>query len=124
MQLLAVGLNHNSAPISLREKVAFPADQLGQAVGSACAWFSRSDVKAKAPETAILSTCNRTEVYAIAANPTEARAAIVSTLCAHSGLSVRELDELAPALIWVEEPPPDPEWEGVRDRLRRAAAPT
>ncbi|MFM2008930.1 MAG: hypothetical protein RIR02_880 [Pseudomonadota bacterium] len=64
MQLLAVGLNHNSAPISLREKVAFPADQLGQAVGSACAWFSRSDVKAKAPETAILSTCNRTEIYA------------------------------------------------------------
>ncbi len=64
MQLLAVGLNHNSAPISLREKVAFPADQLGQAVGSACAWFSRSDAQAKAPETAILSTCNRTEIYA------------------------------------------------------------
>ncbi len=64
MQLLAVGLNHNSAPISLREKVAFPADQLGQAVGSACAWFSRSDVQSKAPETAILSTCNRTEIYA------------------------------------------------------------
>lgn len=64
MQLLAVGLNHNSAPISLREKVAFPADQLGQAVGSACAWFSRSDAQSKTPETAILSTCNRTEIYA------------------------------------------------------------
>ena len=37
---------------------------------------------------------------------------------------LRELDELAVALIWVEEPPTDPEWEGVRDRLRRAAAPT
>ena len=37
---------------------------------------------------------------------------------------LRELDELAVALIWVEEPPTDPEWEGVRDRLRRAAAPS
>jgi len=25
-------------------------------------------------------------------------------------------------LIWVEEPPPGPEWDGVRDRLDRAAA--
>ena len=29
MQLLAVGLNHTTAPVSLREKVAFPADQYG-----------------------------------------------------------------------------------------------
>lgn len=32
MQLLAVGLNHTTAPVSLREKVAFPAYQIGQAV--------------------------------------------------------------------------------------------
>jgi len=36
---------------------------------------------------------------------------------------LRELDRDGVHLIWVEEPPPGPEWDGVRDRLRRAAAP-
>ncbi len=35
---------------------------------------------------------------------------------------LRELDAQGVPLIWVEEPPPDPEWDGVRDRLQRAAA--
>jgi glutamyl-tRNA reductase len=62
MHFLAVGLNHTSAPLSLREKVAFPADQLGQAVASARAWFGNRT--AGNDEAAILSTCNRTELYA------------------------------------------------------------
>jgi len=35
---------------------------------------------------------------------------------------LRELDALGVQLIWVESPPPSPEWDGVRDRLMRAAA--
>ena len=35
---------------------------------------------------------------------------------------LRELDSTGVHLIWVEEPPPGPEWDGVRDRLVRAAA--
>jgi len=35
---------------------------------------------------------------------------------------LRELDNDGVHLIWVEEPPPGPEWDGVRDRLSRAAA--
>jgi L-threonylcarbamoyladenylate synthase len=35
---------------------------------------------------------------------------------------LREFDAAGVAAIWVEQPPPGPEWEGVRDRLRRAAA--
>ena len=35
---------------------------------------------------------------------------------------LRELDALGVALIWVEQPPPGPDWDGVRDRLQRAAA--
>ena len=64
MQLLAVGLNHTTAPVSLREKVAFPADQIGQAVASARNWFGRANVPGYSDEAAILSTCNRTELYA------------------------------------------------------------
>ena len=42
---------------------------------------------------------------------------------AHELFSVlRELDAEGVQLIWVEEPPPQPEWDGVRDRLSRAAA--
>ncbi|MBU7572207.1 MAG: threonylcarbamoyl-AMP synthase [Hydrogenophaga sp.] len=35
---------------------------------------------------------------------------------------LRELDATGVRLIWVETPPEDPAWDGVRDRLRRAAA--
>lgn len=69
MHLLAVGLNHTTASLNLREKVAFAPDQIGQAVAAARAWFHRVDGAASAlahspAEAAILSTCNRTELYA------------------------------------------------------------
>jgi L-threonylcarbamoyladenylate synthase len=35
---------------------------------------------------------------------------------------LRELDATGVRLIWVETPPDDPAWDGVRDRLQRAAA--
>jgi len=35
---------------------------------------------------------------------------------------LREFDEAGARLIWVENPPQDPAWDGVRDRLQRAAA--
>jgi L-threonylcarbamoyladenylate synthase len=35
---------------------------------------------------------------------------------------LRELDALGVGLIWVEQPPPGGDWDGVRDRLQRAAA--
>jgi glutamyl-tRNA reductase len=63
MQLLAVGINHTTAPVSLREKVAFPADQIGQAVAAVRDWFG-GPLAGFAQEAAILSTCNRTELYA------------------------------------------------------------
>ena len=68
MQLLAVGLNHNTAPVSLREQLAFAPDQLGQAVVAARSWFERIDHRGS-DEAAILSTCNRTELYAASQVP-------------------------------------------------------
>jgi glutamyl-tRNA reductase len=75
MQLLAVGLNHNTAPVSLREQLALAPDQLGQAVQSARTWFARYNERGS-DEAAILSTCNRTEMYAAsgAPNPLDASA--------------------------------------------------
>ncbi|MBY0572086.1 MAG: glutamyl-tRNA reductase [Undibacterium sp.] len=64
MQLLAVGLNHTTAPVSLREKVAFSPEQIAQAVVGARAWFGQH-TNSSGSETAVLSTCNRTELYAV-----------------------------------------------------------
>jgi L-threonylcarbamoyladenylate synthase len=44
-------------------------------------------------------------------------------LAAHELFTVlRRFDDLGAQLIWVEEPPAGPEWDGVRDRLWRACA--
>ena len=56
MTLLALGINHNSAPVSVREKVAFSPDQLASALTSIVA-------NGVASEAVIVSTCNRTEIY-------------------------------------------------------------
>lgn len=55
MQLYTIGVNHTTAPIEIRENVAFGADSMREAL---------SDLtNTKATEAAILSTCNRTEIY-------------------------------------------------------------
>ena len=58
MQLTAVGLNHQTAPLSIREKLAFTAESLPEAVRN----LARSKA---AKEAVILSTCNRTELYCV-----------------------------------------------------------
>lgn len=56
MPLIALGLNHLTAPVSLREQVAFDAD----AAGGALLELSHEP---GVEEALILSTCNRTELY-------------------------------------------------------------
>jgi glutamyl-tRNA reductase len=56
MSLYALGLNHQTAPLNVREQVAFNPDTLGHALRDLLA-------RPKVKEAAILSTCNRTEVY-------------------------------------------------------------
>jgi glutamyl-tRNA reductase len=57
MPLIALGLNHQTAPLALREKVALDAGQLPAALASLQALPG-------VEEAALLSTCNRTEIYA------------------------------------------------------------
>jgi glutamyl-tRNA reductase len=56
MPLIALGINHRTAPVDLREQVAFGPDRLPVALRELAALPGIS-------EAAILSTCNRTEVY-------------------------------------------------------------
>ncbi|WP_193161343.1 glutamyl-tRNA reductase [Microbulbifer hainanensis] len=57
MPILALGINHDSAPIEVRERVAFAPEVMPGALADA-------RMALDCPELAILSTCNRTEIYA------------------------------------------------------------
>jgi glutamyl-tRNA reductase len=61
MNLIALGINHNSAAVEVRERVAFAPEQVSEALADAC-------TDAQIDEVVILSTCNRTEMYAIASD--------------------------------------------------------
>ena len=61
MQLYTIGINHTTAPIAIRENVAFSDDNLRHALGDLTAQ--------NAVEAAILSTCNRTEIYVQSSEP-------------------------------------------------------
>jgi glutamyl-tRNA reductase len=65
MQLFAFGINHETAPLSLREQVVFHAENMVQALRDL---VDRHPVK----EAAIISTCNRTEVYCHTEEPAQA----------------------------------------------------
>ena len=58
MNLIALGINHNSAGVEVRERVAFAPEQVAEALEDACE-------QAGLDEVVILSTCNRTELYAM-----------------------------------------------------------
>ncbi len=81
MHLLTLGLNHTTAPLSLREKVAFPGDALRDAVADL-----RRQLKVIVPESAILSTCNRTEIYCATPDPRDARAEIARWMVERNAL--------------------------------------
>jgi glutamyl-tRNA reductase len=56
MPLLTLGINHQTAPVEIREKVTFAPDQMDQALQQAKALTGVN-------EAVIVSTCNRTELY-------------------------------------------------------------
>ena len=60
MPVVCLGLNHKSAPLAVRERVVFPAERLDPALA---ALAKRPGVR----EAAVVSTCNRTEIYAVLA---------------------------------------------------------
>ena len=57
MSVIVVGLNHRTAPVELRERVAVPVVALDKALHDL-------GVREHLAEVVLLSTCNRTEIYA------------------------------------------------------------
>ena len=62
MSFLALGVNHHTASVELREQVAFNAERLH-------ALFSENSAAPSLKDMVVVSTCNRTEVYAITEQP-------------------------------------------------------
>jgi glutamyl-tRNA reductase len=88
--IVVVGLNHETAPVAVREALAFPPDRLPEALAGVRA-------QAGLAEAVILSTCNRVEVYGRA---TEASLDAVAAFVAR--FHGREQSDIAPYLYRLE----------------------
>src|SRR6266481_3062563 len=64
--LFIVGINHRTAAVAMRERLAFAEDEIIRALGRLCA------SSPAVAEAALISTCNRVEVVGVAADPASA----------------------------------------------------
>lgn len=93
MTLLALGINHKTAPVSLRERIAFSPDALCDALHSLLA-------QPLVQGGVVLSTCNRTELYLSVDERENQREQVVDWLCQFHHLHP---DELKSSLYWHQD---------------------
>jgi len=85
MSLLVVGLNHTTAPVEVRERVAFAPEQVPEALRRACGTGGVA-------EAVILSTCNRTEFIAVTGEGAEAEERVLDWFAGSHHLARGELE--------------------------------
>lgn len=86
MYVLLAGLSHRTAPVEIREKFAFSEAQLEEA-------YSQLNSNEAVEGTVIITTCNRTEIYATARDIQAGQEVLKDFLLSHSGLSAEEYFE-------------------------------
>lgn len=80
MQLLLLGVSHQSAPVSVRDALAMDGDE-------ALSFLSQLEVGSEPlTELVVVSTCNRTEFYASVTNPQTARHSLLEACQYHLGV--------------------------------------
>lgn len=84
MSILVIGVNHRSSPLSLLERVTVAPEHVGKAVAGLA---QRDNVR----EAAVLSTCNRIEVYVVAERFHGAYGDVRDFLCELGDLTVEDL---------------------------------
>jgi glutamyl-tRNA reductase len=89
MSILVVGVNHRSGPLPLLERLTIAPDELAKRVASIA---QRDNIR----EAAVLSTCNRTEVYVIAERFHGAYGDVCEFLCELGNI---DIDDLSPHLF-------------------------
>ncbi len=93
MTLLALGINHKTAPVSLRERVSFSPDKLDQALHSLLA-------QPMVQGGVVLLTCNRTELYLSVEEQDNLQEALIRWLCDYHNLNEEDLRK---SLYWHQD---------------------
>jgi glutamyl-tRNA reductase len=83
-ELLALGISHKTAPLALRERLALPAGRAASVLRDLTAYESIHEAVA-------ISTCNRTELYLVAADPVDAENATLAILSRQAEIRPTEL---------------------------------
>ncbi|KAL6213738.1 hypothetical protein ACLB2K_013182 [Fragaria x ananassa] len=84
--IAVIGLNVHTAPVEIREKLAIPEAQWSQAIGELCALNHIE-------EAAVLSTCNRMEIYVVALSQNRGVKEVIEWMSKLSGVPVSELSK-------------------------------
>jgi glutamyl-tRNA reductase len=83
-ELLALGISHKTAPVALRERLAFSDSEASEFVREATA-------TAEVREAVVISTCNRTEVYLVVGDPVRAESDVLGLLARRAEIRPTEL---------------------------------
>jgi glutamyl-tRNA reductase len=84
MNIAVVGLSHKTAPVEIREKLSIPEPQTESAIANLTSYPHIDEV-------AILSTCNRLEIYIVASETDQGIREVTQFLSEHSKLPVASL---------------------------------
>jgi glutamyl-tRNA reductase len=85
-ELLALGISHKTAPVALRERLAFSE---GEANEFALLLTATAEVR----EAVVISTCNRTEIYLVVGDPVRAESDVLGLLAGRASIRPTELAE-------------------------------
>jgi glutamyl-tRNA reductase len=85
-ELLALGISHKTAPVALRERLAFTESEASE-------FASEATASAEVREAVVISTCNRTEVYLVVGDPVRAESDVLGLLARRAGIRPTELAE-------------------------------
>ena len=83
-ELLAIGISHKTAPVEVRERLALPEARALEFVRDL---RGASEVH----EAVAISTCNRTEIYAVVGDPVEAESTVLTMFARQAGIRPTEL---------------------------------
>jgi len=84
MNIAVVGLSHKTAPVEVREKLSIPTPQMEGAIAHLCSY-------PHVQEAAILSTCNRLEIYVVAEEADHGVREVIQFLSEYSKLPLHHL---------------------------------
>ncbi len=87
-ELLCFGISYKAAPIAVRERISLTQQQAARFCEALCASDAVSEAVA-------ISTCNRTELYLVGADPVAAESVVLSQLARHAAIRPTELAELS-----------------------------